>query len=115
MAAVLKKTGSSLEDLLLMQIRAIGLPDPITQFKFAESIGRKWSLDFCWPDLKLAVEVEGGIWSGGRHTRGKGFEEDCRKYNTLQQMGCRLLRFTGDMIKSGEAINLIEQVLKAKE
>ena len=34
---------------------------------------RKWRSDFCWPaeDVRLFVEIEGGIWTDGRHVRGK--------------------------------------------
>lgn len=56
----------------------------------------------------IAVEVEGGTWSGGRHTRGDGFEKDCEKYNTAALAGWRVLRFTGAQVQSGIAITVIE-------
>ena len=72
---------------------------------------RKWRIDFAFQDAKLAVEVEGAVWSGGRHTRGGGFEADCDKYNALTLAGWRLLRFTNSHIKSGEAIQTIQAAL----
>lgn len=71
-----------------------------------------WRLDFAYPEKKLAIECEGGVWKGGRHTRGAGFEEDAAKYNALTLYGWRLLRFTGTAIKSGMALKCIETALK---
>jgi len=73
---------------------------------------KDWRLDFAYPLRKLAIEVEGGTWTGGRHTRGQGFEDDTFKYNALTLMGWRLLRFTGTSIKSGAALQTIEAALR---
>ena len=100
---------SSLESELLFHIRAIKLPEPVCEFKFHPV--RKWQFDFAWEDKLLAVEVEGGTWVKGRHTRGQGFENDCEKYNAATLMGWRVLRYTAKMIESGEAINQIEEAL----
>lgn len=82
-----------------------GLPDPVPEFKFHPK--RKWRIDYAWPDHKLAVEIEGGVWAHGRHIRGLGFIQDIEKYNALTLAGWRLLRFTPDMVQSGEALNAI--------
>jgi very-short-patch-repair endonuclease len=58
-----------------------------------------WRFDIAWPSMGLAVELEGGTWTGGRHTRGAGFAEDCRKYNAAQLLGWLVLRFTADQLK----------------
>lgn len=72
---------------------------------------RKWRFDFAWPLEKLAVEVEGGVWSSGRHTRGSGFIEDCIKYNEAVILGWRVIRVTTEMVKSGEAIKYIKRAI----
>jgi len=59
----------------------------------------------------LAVEVDGGTWTGGRHTRGAGFEADCEKLNAAVIAGFRVLRFTGAMVRSGAALATIETAL----
>ncbi|MGI0119640.1 hypothetical protein [Zooshikella sp. RANM57] len=59
---------SKLEATLELHIRGMKLPKPETEYIFHPS--RCWRFDFAWPDRKLAVEVEGGGWSNGRHTRG---------------------------------------------
>jgi len=60
-----------------------------------------------WPDRRLAVEIEGGTKGKSRHTNCIGFERDCRKYNEAALHGWYVLRFTGDMINSGEALAAI--------
>ncbi len=69
---------------------------------------RNWRADFWITGTKILVEVEGGIWSGGRHTRGKGFIADMEKYNAAAVMGFKVLRFDTQQVKSGLAIRQIE-------
>lgn len=102
---------SNLEETLLFQIQVLGLPAPIREFRWHPT--RRWRFDFAWPSILIAVEVEGGTWSGGRHVRGGGFEADCEKYNEAALAGWIVLRVTGSMIKEGRAIRLIERALGA--
>ncbi len=88
-------------------LKAPGIPEPIPEYKFDGK--RRWRVDFCWPDHKLAVEIEGGIWRQGRHTRGSGFVRDAEKYNALAQLGYCLLRFTPQQVRTGEARAIIAQ------
>lgn len=97
---------SHLETTLKIQMKAALIPEPVPEYKFAPD--RRWRFDYAWPDRKLAVECEGGTWNGGRHTTGKGFAQDCMKYNRAVVLGWRVLRFTGEQIKSGEALQTIE-------
>jgi len=69
---------------------------------------RKWQFDFALPERKIALEVEGGIWSSGRHTRGGGFDADCEKYNAAAMMGWRVLRITSVMLADGRVHEVIE-------
>lgn len=54
---------------------------------------RKWRFDFAIPEFFIAVECEGAVWSGGRHTRGSGYSKDCEKYNNATLLGWRVLRY----------------------
>lgn len=101
---------SALEEAMVFQIRALSLPTPVREFKFHPT--RKWRLDFAWPGHKVAVECEGGVWTGGRHTRGSGFIEDCRKYAAASLAGWVVFRVAADHIRSGEAIAWLEQALR---
>lgn len=80
------------------------------EYKFHPS--RKWRFDFAWPAVYVAAEVEGGLWIKGRHNRAEGFRKDCEKYNEAVLHGWRVLRFTPEMVESGEAVNVIERMLK---
>lgn len=79
----------------------IEIPKPISEYKFHPH--RKWRLDNAWPEYRLAVEIEGSVWTQGRHTRGSGFVKDLEKYNELAKMGWWLLRFTPQQVKNGYA------------
>lgn len=97
---------------LLEQIKSVGLPAPVQEHAFHPERG--WMFDFAWPSRMLAVEVEGGTWKpgGGRHNRAKGFQEDIDKYNAAVEMGWSLYRFTTQQVANGEALALIERVLR---
>lgn len=101
---------SPLEELFAEHIRRVQLPKPVREHRF--HLGRDWKFDFAWPDKMIAVELEGGTWSGGRHVRGKGFEEDCRKYNAAVELGWKLFRYTTKMVEDGDAVFQIERILK---
>ena len=72
---------------------------------------RKWRFDFCNLENMIAIECEGGTFSGGRHTRGKGFEEDCRKYCEATLLGWKVFRFTGNMVEDGTLTETIKKAL----
>ena len=87
---------SIFEQRVLNRIRLAGLPDPEKEHRFHPK--RMWRFDFAYPGQKLAIECEGGSWTQGAHTRGKGFREDCEKYNAAVILGWRVLRYSVDML-----------------
>ncbi len=72
---------------------------------------RKWRADFLITGTRILIEVEGGVWSGGRHTRGKGYIGDMEKYNSASMMGFTVLRFCTEQVKSGLAVQQIEKMV----
>ena len=90
---------------LAFQLKAAGF-EFVREHKFHAV--RKWRFDFALPAYKIGVEVEGGTWSGGRHSRGAGFEADCRKYNFAALDGWLVLRCTTGMVKTGEALQFVQ-------
>ena len=100
---------SYLEDLLAQHIQYAGLPTPEREYRFAPP--RRYRADFAYPVRMLLIEVEGGVWVQGAHTRGGHYNSDCEKYNLAAKLGYRVLRFTSNMIKNGSALQTIEEVL----
>ena len=86
---------------------------PKREFVFAEP--RRWRFDFAFEAEKLAVEIEGGTWIAGRHNRGSSIEKDLDKYNTAARLGWTVLRYTTQMVLSGQAINEVLEILKGEK
>lgn len=108
---------------------------------------RDWRFDFAWvvygsPSgiyfdgtprtrlIKVAVEIEGGIWgpvikcpyckrstgrrgAGGRHTRGAGFVGDADKYNLAQSHGWTVYRATSEHLGARRARGFVEMIVEA--
>lgn len=98
---------SHIEETIFNNIKLSGFPLPEREFRFNPN--RRWRFDFAYPENKIAIEAEGGIWSGGRHTRGSGFIKDCQKYNSAVILGWKVLRYTHD--NANEVINDLQTIL----
>ena len=60
----------------------------------------------------IAVEIEGGTKFGqSRHSKGKGFVDDCHKYNAATRLGWKVYRYTTEMVERGDAINGILEMM----
>ena len=90
---------STLERAFAFYWRALadGLPEPEREVMFARS--RRWRFDFAWPAQRVAVECDGGTYTGGRHTRGEGYRRDAEKLNAATALGWRVFRVTMDMLR----------------
>jgi very-short-patch-repair endonuclease len=100
------------EDLFTKICKAELGVEVIKEHKFYE--GRKWRFDYAIPEFKIAIEIEGGVWTMGRHTRPQGFLKDMEKYNTATCMGWKLLRFTPDELLNTKTLNLIRETITQK-
>ena len=98
-----------LADTLLAQIVAVGLPQPVREFRpFAD---RRFRIDLAWPDQLIFAEVDGAEWTYGRHSRGAGMQTDCEKWNRLTLEDWIGFRFTGSQVRNGYALRTIEQMM----
>jgi hypothetical protein len=62
----------------------------------------------------VAVEVEGGVWVGGRHTRGKGYVADMEKYSHAAEAGWCVLRCEPTKLLSGPFLDLLTRALRRR-
>ena len=69
---------------------SFGIPKPEFEHGFHEE--RKWRFDLAWPNQKIALEVDGGIWVNGGHNRGAQMKKEWEKSNTAASLGWRILK-----------------------
>jgi very-short-patch-repair endonuclease len=89
------------------------VPEYVTELRFHPV--RKWRFDFAWPDLMLALEVNGGTWIRGRHNRASSIWRDYEKINEAQILGWTVLQFTTDQVKDGSALETLIRAIKEKK
>ena len=103
------KKGSHLEETYLLQVLAAGLPEPEREVQVIE--GRRFKHDFCWRDKKILVEIQGAVWVKGGHSTGTGINRDAEKLNLSTLAGWKTFIFTGDHLKSGQALEWTKEAL----
>lgn len=73
---------------------------------------RKWRFDYAIPERMIALEVEGGVHTAGRHIRPIGFLNDMEKYNAAGMMGWRVLRCTPSSLLTMATVDMIRQAME---
>lgn len=76
---------------------------------------RKWRFDYAIPNEKIALEVDGGVWVGGRHTTGSGFTKDVEKFNTAAALGWLVFKCTPSTKSRTEALEAIKITLESHQ
>ena len=94
-------------------LRSVGLPAPVREHRFHPV--RRWRFDYAWIDHKVALEVEGGVWTGGHHTRGVGFLGDVEKYNAAVLAGWRVVRVVPGKLCASATVGMLEALLAPKK
>ena len=104
------RTPSPLEQKLAFQLKAVRL-EPEREYVFCP--WRKYRADFAFPEHRLLIELEGGLFAKGKgwHLSIGGYLDDLAKYNLACLMGFRVLRYTAKEVNSGKALNEIEVAL----
>lgn len=93
-----------------------GLPAARAEYRFHPS--RLWRFDYAWPEYKIAVEQEGGIWikgragRGGAHSAPLGILRDMEKNNEAVKLGWKVFRFTPRELQKGIAASFLTDVFR---
>jgi len=81
----------------------------VLEYQFLKD--RRFRFDLAIPEIQLAIEFEGGIFSGGRHTQGVGYSNDCKKYNLAVRHGWTLLRYSSaDVYKKNWEFRIADEI-----
>lgn len=99
----------NLEEIFIVQMRAIRLPPAQREYKFHPK--RRWKFDFAFPHAMVAVEIEGGTYVRGRHVRPEGFRNDAIKYSEAAILGWKVIRGDSQMVRNGALLSLVERAL----
>jgi hypothetical protein len=82
---------------------------PIPEYRFAPP--RKWRWDWAFVEAKVAIEQQGGLFSGGRHVRGPALLKEMEKLNAGACNGWRVLYCTPQEFASGAILESVEKCL----
>ena len=100
---------------LITQANLAGLPQCECEFMFAPVVDgkhiRRWRADIAYPEQMVAVEIDGGMYTGGRHGGGPQVDKDLEKHAAYAALGWRVVRVTPSLIRKGIAIRWLRAVL----
>ena len=100
---------SPLEDEFALQLRIAGIP---FEREYRAINGRKYRWDFRVGSI--LVEIQGGTWTKGGHSTGKGLHRDYEKNNAAVLAGWRVLYFDGEMVRSGAALGTVQDMMTGR-
>ena len=86
--------------------------EPVREYRFHPV--RKWRFDYAFPDLKIAIECDGGVWTGGRHNRPKGYIKDMEKFNAAASLGWVVLKFTPQQLMTSATIDTLRSTIEQR-
>jgi hypothetical protein len=90
-------------------LKAEGIPIPVAEYVFHPT--RKWRFDFAWVDKSVALEVDGAVWTQGRHTRGAGKLADMEKLRAAAARGWLVLPCAPNETNNAEVLQCIKAAL----
>lgn len=103
---------SELEAHLAWHIRVSGLPTPEREYRAIP--GRKHRFDFAWPNFKLLLDVQGGIFNKGKHGRGLGIMQDQEKLNLATIEGWHVMQVSTRHVTQGQAIQWLRRFFEKR-
>lgn len=76
---------------------------------------RKWRFDYALPDLKIAIEVDGGVFTGGRHSGGVGQVKDMEKCNHAASLGWLVFHIIPDEMYDMQFRKLVQNAIEMRK
>lgn len=76
---------------------------------------RQWRADYVHRPTMTILEVDGGVYSRGRHVRPGGFVEDCFKLNSAALHGYRVIRIATGMANTAYLQQIIDWLQNATD
>lgn len=104
-----KKAKALIQETFFLLLDQVDISRPHPEYIFHRE--RLWRCDYCWIEQKIILEVEGGIFIQGRHSRGAGMKADFTKYNEAAIYGYRILKVIPSELCSFNTINLLRRIL----
>jgi hypothetical protein len=89
-----------------------GIHVPVTEYRFDDL--RRWRFDMAWPYVRVAVEIQGGVFNGGKHGRGEGIVKDHEKLNHAQLAGWIVLQVRPKTLAS-VVVELVEKAIDLRQ
>jgi hypothetical protein len=83
-----------------------GGPELETEYQFYSERG--WAADYRVG--RWLIELDGGVFSGGRHTRALGYIEDCMKLNKAAMLGYQVIRIPTGCATDNYVSEIIERI-----
>ena len=62
-------------------------------------------------NFKIALEINGGVWIRGRHSRGAGQIKDFEKLNHAQALGWKVFQFTPQQMPLESTAEFLRSVI----
>lgn len=106
------KTPKSAKDVFTFLLHQRLGVECVREYRFHPT--RQWRFDYAIPDLRIAIEIDGGIWINGRHNRASGYLGDMDKFNAAATLGWVVLKFTPQEQYSQKTLELITQTIANK-
>ena len=95
---------------------ARGWPEPVAEFQFAPP--RRWRFDWAFhgftvlpyhgAEMNIAIEINGGLFIGGRHVSGAALLKEYEKLRYAARLGYRVLIYTPEQFASGDVFADLE-------
>lgn len=96
---------SPLERKFAEKWQSLSAPAFVTQHKFHPS--RRWKFDFAWPLVRVAAEIHGATFAGGRHVNGLGYWGDRIKINAAQRLNWKVFELVAQDVEDQRVLGEI--------